>query len=231
MSITEKLKDSELPPKEETAIIGAFVRRQKREALGARWAQKLSSEHNVKRSHLRVTGEKTPRQRRRLLWILPAAAAAILFLVLLLPQLQGGESRTEVIASILLETEIDKLRGGETNDFTSLQAAFAREYNARNYAAAITTGEQIIAHPAAQPEDRLNLGLAYLNAEQLLLAEAIFQKLLADIPQRRTETSFYLALTQLERGQKEDALELLRSIQPSDGGAWYRKAQRVLSAN
>ena len=134
MSITEKLKDTELPPEEETAIIGAFGRRQKREALGDRWAQKLSSDHNVQRSHLRVAGEKTPRQRRRLLWLLPAVAAAILFLVLLLPQLQGGgESRTEVIASILLETKIDKLLGGEINYFTSLKAAFAREYNAINY--------------------------------------------------------------------------------------------------
>ena len=77
----------------------------------------------------------------------------------------------------------------------------------------------------------MNLGLAYLSAEEFLLAEAIFQKLLADVPQRHTETRFYLALTAFEKGQKEDALELLRSIQPSDGGAWYRKAQRVLSAN
>lgn len=231
MSISEKLKDPDLPPEEETAIVGAFVRRQKREALGERWTKKLSSEHNVKRSHLRAAGEKSPRQRRRLRWILPAVAAALLFLVLLLPQLQTeSESRTEVLATIMADAEITALRGRATNDFEGLQTTFSQQYNTGDYAAAITTGEQLLTDPDVQPQDRFYLGLAYLNADAFAKAATTFEDVLATPPTYRTEATFYLAIAKLEQGQEGSGIALLKSIQPTDGAAWYRKAQQVLSA-
>lgn len=231
MTISEKLKDPDLSPEEESEIIGAFVRRQKREALGQRWAQKLSSEHNVQRSQLRVTDTKTPRTRRRLLWILPAVAAAILLLVLLLPQLQGsGQTQTELVAMYVAEAEIPSFRGEAEGDFAELQAAFARQYNAGNYAAAVITGEQLITNLAAQPGDKYSLGLAYLNAGQQETAITTFRELLTTAPKYRTIATFYLALALLDDNQKAEARELLQSIQPEDGNAWYRKAQKVLSA-
>lgn len=230
MNISDKLKDPELSKEAEAEIIGAFVRRQKREALGKRWSEKLMLEHDVKRRHLRDRDEKKPRLRRRQLWILPAVAAAILLLILLLPQLQSSSaSRTEVVAAILLETEIDVLRGGEASDFAFLQSTFAQQYNTRNYTAAIRTGKALVASPEAQPQDSLHLGLAYLNADELAAADALFGALLDKM---RTEATFYLALTKIERGQDARATELLESIQPAtDGVAWFERAQRVLSAD
>ncbi|MEM6769672.1 MAG: hypothetical protein AAF597_03720 [Bacteroidota bacterium] len=232
MTISEKLKDPDLSPEEEAEIIGAFVRRQKREALGKRWAQKLASEHNVKRSGLQAVGEQSPRTRRRLLWILPAVAAAILLLVLLLPQLQGPvQSRSDLVAMSIVEAEIPTFRGGAEGEYAELRAAFARQYNAGDYAAAIQTGTAILADSSAQTADELSLGLAYLNADQHETAAIAFRKLLVTTPKYRTEATFYLALALLKGGQEAEALDLLAGIRSEDGKSWYRKAQAILSAD
>jgi tetratricopeptide (TPR) repeat protein len=112
-----------------------------------------------------------------------------------------------------------------------LRVQFRDNFQAGEFATAVTLGEQLIALPAVTDTDRLNLGFAYLRASQFSEAEKTFRGLLAVNSPFASEARYYLGQTLLAAGDTEAGLDELRKISAADGGRLLESAKELLDAN
>ena len=231
MTTTNKFKDPNLTEEEQDAIIGSFVRQREDSKLKKRWTEKLAKEHNIKREE---TSRRNPAKIRKISLLLLSAAAALLFLVVFLPSLMMEEGNV-LLADNLSEITLSGSRSAaaieEPTSVEILRVQFRDNFQAGEFATAVTLGEQLIALPAVTDTDRLNLGFAYLRASQFSEAEKTFRGLLAVNSPFASDARYYLGQTRLAAGDTEAGLDELRKISAADGGRLLESAKELLDAN
>lgn len=233
MSLKDKLSDPNPDPKEEDAIIGAFVRKQAREDLRARWTEQLDREHNVQRTV--GPAEKTAPQPargakiRQLIWGLAAAAAVALLLIVFVPALTAADLQ-QLAAKYQTESPLDNYRSGGDTPLDSLRSVGAKQITAKKFTAAATTGTILLSQPGTSPEDLLFLGFADLNAGNANAAESSFRQLQQSGSVYRAEATFFLALSLIAQDQTAEARKELASIPREGSGTYFGKAQDLLDA-
>lgn len=147
MTTTNKFKDPNLTEEEQDAIIGSFVRQRENSKLKKRWTEKLASEHNTRR--VETSGRK-PAKIRKISFLLLSAAAALLFLLVFLPGLMMDNGK-ELLAANLSEITLNGSRGATGTEAPAsdeaLRIQFRDNFQAKDFAAAIELGEELLALP------------------------------------------------------------------------------------
>lgn len=223
----EKINDPNLTEAEEKIIFRSFLRRLEKENNQERWGKLLAEKYDLPRPTAE-TGRFAVV--RKIAVPIIGIAAAVLLLVFALPGLlvPGAD---ELLAGYRAEATAITYRGQADTPAERLRAELTAAFSDEDFPAAQQAGRALLDLPDSTPNDRYNLGLAYLKTENYPEAEATLRRLLDEYDVLRTEARFYLAVSLLEQGKTGEGLDELRTFTPTDGTKFYDKARELLKVN
>lgn len=156
--------------------------------------------------------------RRRLIRVLPAAAAVILILLIWAPWKPNLYQKYSMI-----DMQGITERDGHTD---SLKVEAEKAFNARHFADARGMLYQI---NQAEPDNAMYVffyGVSLMQVDSLEKSRTLFQETFEGPSIYKNEAAFFMAMSYLKEKDKSAARKWLEKI-PSDAGA-YEKAQEVL---
>lgn len=165
-----------------------------------------------------ATAKTIPIWRRPVVAVIAMAAAVALLLMLWQPwqpSLYDRYARHPVLA-------LSERSAGNALDMVTMENAF----NTRQYEQAASLLENYLITDPDDPEIRLFLGISYLELEQFDRALPVFTALHEGNSAFKDLGTWYLALTHLRQGQRQEATGYLQQIPPASDQ--YPRAQDLL---
>lgn len=227
MKLFEKYQeDQELDPQGleqiSSQLINAGLDYQKKEV----WAKKLAEEHDFDRPK--------PVKTIRLIPTLMKIAAGLLLLLGLYFLWPKNTASNTLQTQLALHLEADALPHNRVrkgpSDLEDLQQSFITAYTDEEYTKAIALGNQLLQQETAKSNENLfYLALSHFYLQDYEQASLILTPLEASIAKGRPfdqESSWFLALSNLQLGKIDQAKPLLGELQAA--GAWKSDAARQL---
>lgn len=155
--------------------------------------------------------------------ILAVAAVITMLLLVFLPDQKNPHSRLFQELASPYPNVLYPLERGETTR-TALEQAFA-EYEAGNFATFLESMDLIDTTAASFDFYR---AIAMTQTDRTSEAEVIFQQVASEASEFSEQAEWYLAMTRWDLGNKEEAMEGIRSIAERPNHEMYKRATRWL---